>query len=165
MKSPIIPITPTSLFFSLNYRSSRKWSWSASYDARKNVIYYESYKNFIDQLIDQETRQGARIRFNYRPFKFVTFGSSAGYRFQKDHQNTSKNLYSFLSFSRIPWIKMSATISNTLLESNYLKGNIYGIMLAKDLLNGKLFSEINYRKLDYRYGNSGLQVKANDRLP
>ncbi|MBK8501802.1 MAG: hypothetical protein IPL46_06090 [Saprospiraceae bacterium] len=156
---PNSSVTPTSLFFSLNYRASRKWSWSASYDARKNVIYYESYKNFIDQLIDQETRQGTRVRFSYRPFKYVTLGSSAGYRFQKNQQNTSKNIYSFLSFSRVPWVKMSATISNTMLESNYLNGNIYGIMLAKDWLKGKLFSELNYRKVDYRYGNNGSSLR------
>ena len=152
-------ITPTSIFFSLHYRASKKWSWSASYDARRNVIYYESYKNFIDQLIDQETRQGARVRFNYRPFKYVTIGSSAGYRFQKDHQNTSKNLYSFVSISRMPWIKVSATISNTLLQSNYLNGKIYGIRMSRDLIAGKLFSEIDYRRVDYRYGNSGTRLK------
>ncbi|MBK8501795.1 MAG: hypothetical protein IPL46_06055 [Saprospiraceae bacterium] len=152
-------MSPTSVFLSLSYRASKKLSLSASYDARKNVIYYETYKNFIDQLIEQETRQGGRFRFNYRPFKFVSFGSSIGYRFQKDHQNTSKNLYSFLSFSRIPWVKMSGTISNTLLKSNYLKGHIYGIRLSKDLLDGKLFSDIDLRRVNYQYGQSDSKLK------
>lgn len=154
-------MSPTSIFVSLNYRPSPKLSLATSYDARKNVIYYETYKNFIDQLIEQETRQGARFRVNYRPFRFVTFGSSVGYRFQKDQANTSKNLYSFLSFTRIPWVKMSATISNTLLESNYLKGNIYGIRLSRDLLDGKLFTDLNFRRVNYEYGQSGTRLKQN----
>ncbi|MCB0686740.1 MAG: hypothetical protein KDC53_09445 [Saprospiraceae bacterium] len=148
-------ISPTSIFLSVNYRVSRKFSVSSSYDARKNVIYYESYKNFIDRLIEQETRQGARLRFTYRPFKYFTIGSSAGYRFQRDQNNTSKNLYSFINISRIPWFNMSMTISSTLLESNYLEGNIYGVGLTKDLIGGKLFAEANYRKVKYRYGQFG----------
>lgn len=145
-------LDPTSIFLSLHYRYSRKLSFSASYDARKNVIYYESFRNFIDRLIEQETRQGSRFRFSYRPFKYVTLGSSIGYRFQKDQQNTSKNLYSFINISRIPWLQASATISTTLLKSNYLEGTIYGIVFSKDLLNGKMFSEANYRHVKYRYG-------------
>lgn len=152
-------MSPTSIFISLNYRPSSKISLATSYDARKNVIYYETYKNFIDQLIEQETRQGTRFRINYRPFRSITIGSSIGYRFQKDQLNTSKNLYSFLSFNRIPWIKMSATLSNTLLESNYLKGNIYGIRCSRDLLGGKLFTDFNLRVVNYQYGQSGTRLK------
>ena len=122
---PTNTLTATSAYFSLRYRASKKLSLSASYDARKNVIYYESYKNFIDRLIEEESRQGLRFRFNFRPIKYVTVGSSAGYRSQKNSPNTSKNLYSFLTLSRIPWIKMSATfllhiIGNKLFKRQHL---------------------------------------------
>ena len=159
---PASTISPTSLYVSLRYRASRKLSLSASFDKRKNVIYYESYKSFIDQLIEQETRQGLRFRFNYRPIKFVTLGSSVGYRFQKGNSNQSKNLYSFLTFSRVPFLKMSATISSTLLETSYLKGSIFGMRLSKDLFKGKLFTELNYRIVNYEYGGS--DSKLNQRI-
>lgn len=154
-------LRPTSIFLSLHYRVSRKLSISSSYDARKNVIYYESFKNFIDQLIDQESRQGARVRFTYRPIKYLTIGSSGGYRFQKDQQNTSKNLYGFLSISRIPWVRASATLSTTFLESNYLKGLIHGVVLNKDIAGGKILSELNLRKVNYQYGQYGSTLEQN----
>lgn len=151
-------VSPTSIFLSLHYRASRKLSISSSYDARRNVIYYESFRSTIDRLIEQETRQGARLRVNYRPFKYITIGTSGGYRFQRDQQNTSKNLYGFLSVSRIPWIGASATLSSTFLESNYLKGNIYGIMFSKDLVGGNMQTELNYRKVKYRYSQFSSQL-------
>ena len=154
-------VSPTSAYLSVRYRISRRLSLSSSYDARKNVIYYESYKNFIDDLIERESRQGLRFRFNYRPFKYVTVGSSAGYRFQKNNPFVSKNLYSFLTFSRVPWLKLSATLSSTLLETSYIKGGIHGIRISKDMLKGKLFGEMNYRFVNYKYGNSGTSLKQN----
>jgi hypothetical protein len=158
---PANVLRPTSTYASLRYRASRKLSLSASFDARKNVIYYESYKNFIDQLIEQETRQGFRFRFNYRPIKYVTVGSSIGYRSQQGSPNVSKNVYSFLTFSRIPWFKMSATLSSTLLETSYLKGGVYGIRLSKDMMKGRLFSELDYRLVNYKYGLSESSLKQN----
>ena len=91
----------TSAYISLRYRASRKLSLSASFDRRNNVIYYEPHKSFIDKLIEQETRQGLCFRFNYRPIKFETPGSSIGYRTQENSPNSSRNLYGFLTFRRI----------------------------------------------------------------
>ena len=152
-------LRPTSAYISLRYRASRKLSLSASFDRRNNVIYYESYKSFIDQLIEQETRQGMRLRFNYRPIKYVTLGSSFGYRSQKNNPNTSKNLYSFLTFSGIPVVNMSATLTSTLIQTSYLNGGIYGLRLSKDLFKGKLFSELNLRSVRYQYGTSDATLK------
>ncbi len=73
----------TNLFVSLRYRFSRKLNVTMSYDSRKNIIYYESYKNFIDQLIENETRQGLRFGVNYHPLKMITWGANASWRFQK----------------------------------------------------------------------------------
>lgn len=51
-------INLTSTYVSLRYRPFKKLNISTSYDNRRNVIYYESFRTFIDQLINQETRQG-----------------------------------------------------------------------------------------------------------
>ncbi len=145
---------PTSVYVSLRYRASRKFSISTSYDARKNVIYFETYKSFIDDLIEKETRQGLRLRFNYRPMKYITLGSSVGYRFEKGKSDPAKNLYSYLTISRVPWLKMSISISATLLENSYIRGGIYGIRSSKDLVPGKLFCSMSYRVVNYQYGRA-----------
>ena len=146
-------LRPTSVYFSLRYRASQKLSISASYDARKNVIYLESYRNFIDQIIDESTRQGMRMRFNYRPFKRIIIGASGGYRFQESNPASSKNLYVYITFSQIPGLRASMTISTTQLETSYLKGGIYGLRISKDLIKAKLFGELNYRNVRYNYGS------------
>jgi hypothetical protein len=143
----------TSLYVSIRYRTSDKLSFFGSYDARNNIIYYETYKNTIDQLLEDETRQGFRFSFNYRPLKRISIGSNAGYRFQKDNPTSSKNLNSYITFSRVPGLGISATLSAVLIQSAYLDGIIYGIRASRDIINGKLFGEIDFRTVEYRYKN------------
>jgi len=150
--------SPTSLYLSLRYRPNRKISFTTSFDARRNVIYYESFKSFIDQLIEEETRQGFRFRFHYRPFKFVVIGASAGYRTQRDNPNESKNLYTYITYTSIPYINASATVSSTLVRSSFLKGNIYRVGMQKNLFDDHLQTEVSYRFLDYTYGNPGVNL-------
>ena len=149
----------TSIYFSLRYKVSDKLSVFGSYDARKNIIYYETYKSFIDQLLEDETRQGLRFTFNYRPIKGFTIGSSAGYRFQKDNPNASKNLHTYLTASRIPAIKASGTLSLTMIENAYLKGLIYGARISRDVIKGKLYGEIQYKIFNHQYIHSEAPIR------
>ena len=148
----------SSVYFSLRYRASRKLSVFTSYDARNNVIYYETYRNFVDQLIEEETRQGFRARINYRPAKYLTIGASAGYRFQKDNPNDSRNLRAYLTHSRIPGIKASAMLSAILLQTAYLDGQVFGLRLNRDLIKGKLSGQVEGRLVRYQYINSELTL-------
>ncbi|NUO02563.1 MAG: hypothetical protein HUU01_18305 [Saprospiraceae bacterium] len=141
----------TNLYLSLRYKLSKRINVSASYDNRKNIIYYESFKSYIDQLIDDETRQGLRLNVNYRPFKTITWGVNASWRFQKSEANSSKNLNTYLNFSRIPWIKASASITANLLQTNYLDSKIFGVRITKELIPGKLTSDLYFRMVDYKY--------------
>lgn len=143
----------SSIYFSLRYRVSDKLSLFGSYDARKNIIYYETYKNFIDQLLEDETRQGFRFSFNYRPWKRITLGSSAGYRFQKGSPDPSENLNSYLTISRVPGIHAAATLSAVFIQSQYVNGVIYGIRTSRDLVKGKVYAELEYRTVRYRYAH------------
>jgi len=149
----------TSIYFSLRYRVSDKLSFFGSYDARNNIIYYESYKNFIDQLLEDETRQGLRFSFNYHPMKKITIGSSAGYRFQKGSPTPSTNMNNYLTISRVPGIKASATLSAVLISSSYFNGVIYGIRTSRDIINGKLFGELEYRWVTYNYKHVEFPLK------
>ncbi|MBK9017712.1 MAG: hypothetical protein IPM82_28740 [Saprospiraceae bacterium] len=124
----------TNMYLSLRYKLSKQLSLTTSYDNRKNIIYYESYKSYIDQLVDDETRQGLRFNINYRPLKFVTWGANASWRFQKSDMNLSKNLNSYLNFSRVPWIGASASITANFLQTNYLDSKMFGIRLTKEII-------------------------------
>ena len=117
-----------------------------TYDARKNVYYYQTYKNRIDSLLEKETRQGLRFRFNYRPFKYFSWGGNAGYRLHSPYSTESLNAISYLTYSNLPWIKSSLTLTGTALKTANITGFIYGASMSRDFLDGKLAAEIEYRK-------------------
>lgn len=141
----------TNLYISLRYRVSKNFRVSTSYDNRKNIIYYESYKNFIDQLIQDESRQGLRFGFTYRPWKYISWTTNAGMRFQNNGTNNSKNVNTYVSYSRIPFLNMRGTVNFTYLQTDYLSSMVYGVRLSKELVKKRLRGNINYRRVNYRY--------------
>jgi len=148
----------TNLYLSLRYRIIRQLSITASFSARNNIIYYETYKNFIDRILESETLQGWRLQLNYRPIKYLAIGVKGGYRFRKTDPKPSRNLYGYVTYSRIPGINAAMTLSATLLETSYLSGRIYSMGISRDLIPGKLFGGFNYRMVDYQYNNSEMEL-------
>lgn len=148
----------TNLLLTLRYKVSKKLSFTGGYDNRRNIIYYESYKSYIDQLIDDETRQGLRLGGNYRISKRITLGVNGSWRFQKSNLNLSKNVNTYLNFSRVPWINASASLSANFLRTSYLDSKIYGARLSKELVRGKLNGEVYYRRVEYNYKNYENQI-------
>lgn len=148
-------------FLSLRYRLSRKWAFSVSYDNRNNIIYYESYKNYIDQLIEDETRQGLRFGFNSRPFKFLTWGANASWRFQKSDLNLSKNLNTYCTFSKIPVLDIRTSLTANFLQASYLDSRMFGIRLSKEIVRKMLTGDLYYRFVDYQYKTSGNSIRQN----
>lgn len=142
-------LTLTNLFTSLRYRFSRTLSASVSYDNRKNVIFFESFKNYIDQLIDEETRQGLRVSANYRVFKRVSLGANASWRFQKSDTNTSQNINGYITYSRLPAIQGNLTLTVNALETSYQKSRYYGCRYTRDFFKGRLNGDLYYRWIDY----------------
>ncbi len=141
----------SNLYVSLRYKFTRQLSVSLSYSARQNIIYYETYKTIVDQLLESATMKGYMLQFSYRPVKYLSLGANAGYRFTKQDPRSTKNLYTYMTYSNVPWLKASATISATLLQTAYMDGNIYSIGVSRDLLPGKLFGGINYRYVKYKF--------------
>jgi hypothetical protein len=158
---PINAINPTGLYLSLRYKMNQKITVSGSYDARKNVMYYETYKTLIDSLMEKELRQGFRLQGNYRITKDIMFGLQGGYRYLKSDPHPSKNIYSYLTYSQIPGLHISTTLSATYLESNYMNGKILGISMTRDLLEGKIQTGLGYRFVDYRLPENLLTIKQN----
>ena len=52
----------TGLYLSLRYKINRNLSVYGSYDARKNIIYYETYRTSFDHVLETELRQGFRLQ-------------------------------------------------------------------------------------------------------
>jgi hypothetical protein len=153
--------TLTSLYVSLRYKVFKQLSVFASYDARKNVIYYETYKSYASRLLEEATRQGLQLRINYRPGNQVSMGVNAGYRFMAKDLNPNETLNGFVTINQVPWIKVSATLTTNLLKTCYLNGSIYELRLTRDIVPGKLYGEVNYRYVDYTSNNSSTKMKQN----
>ncbi len=148
----------SNLYLSLRYRFTRNLTMSLSYSSRQNIIYYETYKSFIEQLLESETQQGYLLQVSYRPMKKLSVGATGGYRIRKSDPQASKNLYAYATYSQIPFVDISATLSATLLGTGYLNGNIFGLSLSRDLVRGKLSGTFTYRFIDYKYLNSGTNL-------
>lgn len=144
----------TGFYFSARYRPWKKLSLFTSYDARKNVVCYETYKSFADQLLENETRQGYRFQFDLRPFKYFSFMANAGYRYRQGDARASKNASAYLSYSRLPWIETAISLNGTYLNTQYMDGIQYGVNLSHDFAHGKLMTTMNYRIVDYNFTNS-----------
>ncbi len=141
----------SNLYAMLRYRIIKPLSISISYSERQNLIYYETYKDYVEQLLDEDKIQGFRAQISYRPHRNISLGVKAGYRARKQDPRPSQNLYGYVNIGRIPGINAAANISATFLETAYLKGNIYSLGLSKDLVAGKLYGGFNFRYVDYRF--------------
>lgn len=151
----------SNVYVSLRYKLLKQLSVSLSYSARQNIVYYETYKSIIDQLLDESTLQGYMLQLNYRPIKNLAVGANAGYRFSKNDPAPTKNLYSYVTYSSVPFINASATLSATILETGYMSGNIYSLGLARDLLPGKLYGGISYRYVKYKFISNETPLSQN----
>ncbi len=99
---PTNTVSLTGLYFSARYRFSRRLSAFASYDNRKNVIYYETFKNYSDAILQQASRQGFRARLNYQPINYLNLGVNAGTRFRKEDPRPTNTLNGYANYTRLP---------------------------------------------------------------
>ena len=140
----------SNLYLSLRYRVMSRMSLSVSYSNRQNILYYETYKNYLEKLLETATQQGYLFQVNYRPVNSLTIGVNAGYRFQNTDSRDSKNVYGYVSWL-VPGLKTTTTGSVTWIDGSYLSGKIYSLGLSRDLARGKLNAGINYRYVDYQF--------------
>jgi hypothetical protein len=151
----------SNLYVSLRYKVLKQLSLSLSYSERQNIIYYETYKDIIERLLETSTMKGYMFQVNYRPVNNISIGSNAGYRFGDADPRPSKNLYSYITFNTVPWIKASATLSATFLETSYLNSSIYSCGISRDLIPGKFSCGLNYRHVNYKFQSNQEAVIQN----
>jgi len=151
----------SNLYVSLRYKVIKQLSLTLSYSERQNIIYYETYKSIIEQLLESATQKGFVFQANYNPGKNISIGSTLGYRYSKSDPKPSKNVYSYLTYSNVPILKASATVSATLLQTAFLSGGIYSIGISRDLFSGKLYGGLGYRYVNYTFASAETKLIQN----
>ena len=152
----------SNLYISARYRFSRKFDLMVSYDSRKRILYYETFKTDIERLLDDnEARQGVRFRLNLKPLKFLTTGFSYSKRFQSSTQSKSDNMNGYISLFKIPNFGGSVSLNYNKNTSNYLESNVLSIRHSRELITNKLSADFYFRMVDYNYFNNGTKFKQN----
>jgi hypothetical protein len=118
------------------------------------VIYYETYKDYLSTLLESETRLGYSVQLNYNISKNLSAGAKVGYRFKKGDRIPTKNIYAFVSYNNLLGKNSYASISSTILETTYLKGNTYNLRLSKGSNSGKINYGLGYSYNNYKVFNA-----------
>ncbi|MEJ2614312.1 MAG: hypothetical protein P8Z35_05105, partial [Ignavibacteriaceae bacterium] len=142
----------TSLYFSTQYTPVRLLTINLSYDARRNVIYYETFKSLYDSLFENQLRQGLRLSFFIRPFRGMFLNLGGGYSFQKGDIKPSRNFNISVTKSDIPLLDISASLTFNRILSNYQSGSVYGVTLTKFIPFNSSTITAGISKLQYNFG-------------
>jgi len=142
----------TSLYLSTQYTPVRPLTINLSYDARRSVIYYETFKSLYDSLFENQLRQGFRLSFFIRPFTGIFINLGGGYSFQKGDIKPSRNFNVSITKSDIPLLDISASLTFNRIFSNYQSGSVYGITLSKFIRINFTSISAGFSKLNYNFG-------------
>ncbi|MFH0736088.1 MAG: hypothetical protein V1773_16660 [bacterium] len=151
----------TSFYTSINFSPSAWFSVNTSYDARKNVVYYETFKSYADSLLESETRQGVRIRTNFKLNNQLFISFNYGYRFKNGDNKTNTNYGGNLNYNKLPLINGSSSFSYNRILSSYLDGNTYSLYIYKDLVSGLISTGFGYRRVEYKFLNNNAKLAQN----
>ena len=142
----------TSLYLSTQYAPLRLLTINISYDARRSVIYYETFKNFYDSLFENQLRQGLRLSFFIRPLTGWYLNLGGGYSFQRGDAKPSRNFNISVTKSNVPLIDVSASLTFNRIFSNYQNGSVYGLTLNKYFQFNSTSVSVGISKLHYNFG-------------
>jgi hypothetical protein len=154
----------TGLFFSARYSPAREFSLNVSYDARRNVVYYETYKSLSQTILENELRQGFRARASFRPITNLFFSLQYGYRNRKGDIKASTNYGANLGYSKLPLIESSANINYSRIQSSYVDGYVYSANLTKSIYSLSSDLSVGFRKTIYNFANGADQLDENSIL-
>lgn len=154
-------LTLTSVYFNASVSPNKITSFNLSYDGRKDVVYIETYKNFIDSLYENETRHGFKIGANIRPIQNVFVSLNFGKRFMNSDNRRSENYGGFLSWYQIPYINSNFSMNITNLVNSYSNGNSIQFHLSKSFYDDLFNGGISYGFTDLTFSNNASQLKYN----
>ncbi len=157
---PMNDFSLTNLYFSAAYFPLNLISLNLSYDAQRNVIYYQSFGPTIDSLLESENQLRNDLRFetDLRPFTntFIAFGG--GYSFQQGDISPTRDANISLTESGIPLLEISTTLSYSRIISDYLDGTVFGVTVSKYIPINSTDITVEYSKLNYAFDNGALTM-------
>ena len=134
------------LYVSATYRFSRKFSLRASYDNRRKIIYYETYKTEVEELLaDDQARQGMRLSVQMKPLRYLSTSVSYSKRFESENQNLSDNLNGRISYARLPAVGGRLSLTYNMNQSAYLQSRIFSVSYSRSLIKRKVYGNFYYR--------------------
>ncbi len=145
---------PTSIYASAMYRLDKKLSFDLSYDARKKIYYFESFKSTIDSILDSRMRQGVRLGMYYQYSRTLSIGLNGGFAKQNDDPLPSFNAGTTISLTEITKLNFSFVGDFTYLQSNFLNGFAYGIKFNKYFPADNLNIGLGLRRVDYLFARN-----------
>ncbi len=143
----------TSVYFSTMFTPVRNITINFSYDARRNIIYYQTFGSIIDSLFNNALRQGLQLGFFLRPFTGTFINLNGGYSYQKGDLRPSRNFNISVTQSEIPLLNITATLNYNKLYGNYQNGSVYGITISKFFRFNITNISVGYSRLKYTFGS------------
>jgi hypothetical protein len=89
------------------------------------------------------------------------FNLGAGYRFTPGDPKPTRNYNGSISYTRVPFINSSVSVSGNYLMTNYLDGKIFGLRIYKDLFEGLINLGLGYRNLTYDFNSGAADLRQN----
>lgn len=150
----------TNFFLSARYSFSREYNVNLSYDIRKNVIYYETFRTFIDSVLFNETLQGLRLGFNTTAIKNFSISLRAGFRNMGSDKRSSNDFGASIFWMTVPYFEGSANANISFNRSNYVEGLNYGITYSRNITE-EIYSSAGFRRIDYTFPVNNIKLSQN----
>ena len=83
-----------------------------------------------------------------------------GYRYQKTDIKPARNFGGYLSYSRIPAVEITPTVSYTKLITSYIEGGVAGLRLSRNIGNNFDVS-VYYRNTQYKFYSTIANLNQN----
>lgn len=141
----------TNAFITTRWNFLENASVSLTYDIRKNIIYYESFKNFVDSLLDKEFRQGFRANTNFQLFRDFSINVFTDYSSKKNDARPSYNIGMSVSHHNLFELNLMPSISGSYLSSSYTNAILFNFRISKSFFDGTLFATVEYQHNIFKF--------------
>lgn len=150
----------TDLYLSANYFPVNMVAFNLSYNAQRNIIYYQSFGIALDSILEShnELRHDIRLQAQIRPLPYTYVSIGGDYSFQLGDISPTRNANFSITQSGIPLLAISATLSYSRIFSSYLIGSVFGISVSKYIPFNSSNIIVCYSLLNYGFGDGAMQL-------
>lgn len=151
-------VSLTSIYLNARYRLHRHLSLFASYNTRKNVIYYDSFTSEVERLLsEQAARQGLRFRLGLTNWHNINARIGYAKRYQKDNANSSESYQAYVSYNKLPYLKGRISVRYLENRSSTFITKVQSYRYYRYLLKNKLQLSAYFRTLSYVYATQEIK--------